>query len=227
MIKGSPWIFHGRREWPAQLTTPSEGFRTRLVGFSGKIEEEQMSDDHSEKPGFFPQQAANDNERLVRSIAQGDREAEREFALRYLRPVRAMLLARSRNRDLAADLQQEVMIQAICELRRGHLREPAKLTAFVIGIARNLLNSHYRAAARQPQSLDLPNDIPDLSPASDQAEEAEREKQTMHAISSLATLDKTILQMTLLDGFKPGIIAQRPRMALRARQAHRQNDYKR
>jgi RNA polymerase sigma-70 factor (ECF subfamily) len=183
----------------------------RNIGFSGKIEE-QMSDDHSDKPGVSPQEAAHDDERLVRSIAEGDREAEREFALRYLRPVRAMLLARSRNPDLASDLQQEVMIQAICELRRGHLREPAKLTAFVIGIARNLLNSHYRAAARQPQSLDLLNDLPDLSSVSDQAEEVEREKQAMHAISSLGSLDKTILQMTLLDGLKPGIIAERLRL---------------
>jgi RNA polymerase sigma-70 factor (ECF subfamily) len=171
-----------------------------------------MSEDHSDKPGEGPQEAAYDDERLVRSIAEGDREAERVFALRYLRPVRAMLLARSRNPDLAADLQQEVMIQAICELRRGHLREPAKLTAFVVGIARNLLNSHYRAAARQPQSLDLPNDLPDLSSVSDRAEEMEREKQAMHAISNLGSLDKTILQMTLLDGLKPGVIAERLRL---------------
>lgn len=171
-----------------------------------------MSDDRSDKPGPFSQEVANDDERLVRAIAEGDREAEHAFALRYLRPVRAMLLARSRDPEIAADLQQEVMIQAICELRRGHLREPAKLTAFVIGIARNLLNNHYRTAVRQPQSLDLPNDIPDLWSASDQAEKVERERQAMHAISTLASLDKTILQMTLLDGLKPGVIAQRLRL---------------
>ena len=102
----------------------------------------------SERQGSLSQEDTEQYERMVRAIADGDRESEREFVQRYLRPVRAMLVARSRNPDLAADLQQDVMIEAICALRRGQLHDPAKLTAFVLAIARNLLNNHFRASSR-------------------------------------------------------------------------------
>jgi DNA-directed RNA polymerase specialized sigma24 family protein len=43
-------------------------------------------------------------------------------------------------------------------------------------------------------------------------EEQERENLAMSAISSLDPLDRSILQMTLVDGLKPGVIAQRLRL---------------
>jgi DNA-directed RNA polymerase specialized sigma24 family protein len=51
-----------------------------------------------------------------------------------------------------------------------------------------------------------------LSRDADKVEEQERETLAMNAIASLEPLDKTILQMTLVDGLKPGIIAQRLRL---------------
>jgi RNA polymerase sigma-70 factor (ECF subfamily) len=146
--------------------------------------------------------------RLVQAILGGSREAEGEFVTRYLRPLRVMLLARTRDRDLAADLVQDTMIQALCALRRGNLREPAKLSAFVMAVARNVLNSHFRASVRQPESLEFPDDLPGLSTV-DCVEDRERETLAMNAIASLDPLDKQILQMTLVDGLKPGIIAQK------------------
>lgn len=154
-------------------------------------------------------QAAQESVRLVTAIAGGDREAEREFAQRYLPKVRAMLLARSRNPDLTADLQQDVMIEAICALRQGQLRESSKLTPFVLAIARNVLNSHYRSSARQPEPLEFPDDLPDLSSASGTVEEQQRESLAMAAIASLEATDRSILQLTLVDGLKPGAIAER------------------
>jgi RNA polymerase sigma factor (sigma-70 family) len=172
-----------------------------------------MSDDPIVEKSSLAQEAAQENERLVRAIVDGDREAEHAFAQRYLRPVKAMLLARSRNPDLTADLVQEVMIEAICALRRGQLREPAKLSSFVIAIARNLLNSHFRGEVRRPESLELPDDLPDLSSQSNGVEELEREQLAMSAIASLEPLDRSILQMTLIDGLKPGVIAVKLRMS--------------
>jgi RNA polymerase sigma factor (sigma-70 family) len=168
-----------------------------------------MSVDHSGKPSSLTQEAAHENERLVRAIVGGDHQAEHAFATRFLRPVKAMLLARSRDPDVAADLLQDVMIEAICGLRRGQLREPAKLSSFVIGIARNRLNNHYRASARRPESLEFPENLPDLSSEATRMEEQDRENLAMNAISSLEPLDKSILQMTLVDGLKPGVIAER------------------
>jgi len=129
-----------------------------------------------------------------------------------MRPVKAMLLARSRNPDLAADLLQDAMIEALCALRRGQLRDPAKLTQFVIAIARNVLNNHFRGEIRRPESLELPDNLPDLSFSEEKADEQERETLALKAISSLDPLDRTILQMTLVDGLKPGVIAERLRL---------------
>lgn len=171
-----------------------------------------MSVNCSDIPGSWSPDAALDNERLVRAIEDGDREAEHAFVGRYLRPVKAMLLARSRNPDLAADVLQDVMMDAISALRRGQLREPAKLSSFVIGIARNRLNNHYRSSVRQPESLEFPDLLPDTSSNAEKVEAQERENLALDAISTLDEVDKTILQMTLVDGLKPGVIAQRLRL---------------
>lgn len=158
-----------------------------------------------------PRNTEDDNERLAVAIASGHREAEREFVLRYQGPVRAMLLARSRNPDLSADLQQEVMIEAICALRRGQLRDPGRLSAFVLGIARNMLNNHLRSS-RRTEALELPEDLPDLRAAAAQSEEQEWQQTALRAIETLDGVDRAILQMTLVDGMKPGAIAQELRL---------------
>lgn len=155
--------------------------------------------------------SAKENEFLVVAIAAGKREAERDFVLRYQGPVRAMLLARSRNPDLSADLQQEVMIEAICALRRGQLRDPERLSGFVLGIARNLLNNHLRSSYRT-QALDLPDDLPDLRANTEQMEERQWEQTALQAIETLDGVDRAILQMTLVDGMKPAAIATQLRL---------------
>jgi RNA polymerase sigma-70 factor (ECF subfamily) len=172
----------------------------------------QMSDDKNVGADSLTQEAARANEELVAAIVGGDREAEHTFAVRYLRPVRAMLLARTRNADVAADLVQDVMIEAICGLRRGQLREPAKLAGFVIAIARNMVNGHFRGQMRRPEQLELPDNLPDLQSSAERLEGQEREALALMAISSLESVDKSILQMTLIDGLKPGAIAQRLRL---------------
>ena len=171
-----------------------------------------MNDEPVTQESSLMQEAAQENERLVRAILEGNREAENAFAQRYMRPVKAMLLARSRNADLAADLLQDVMIEAICALRRGQLREPPKLSSFVIAIARNVLNSHFRGEVRRPVSLALPDNLPDLASNANGVEDQEREMLALRAIASLEPLDQSILQMTLVDGLKPGVIAERLRL---------------
>jgi RNA polymerase sigma factor (sigma-70 family) len=176
-----------------------------------------MSDEPEAKIDSLVQEAAREAARekvvLVAAIVGGDREAERAFVERYLGPVRALLVARSRNPDLAADLVQDVMIEAICALRRDQLREPGKLSSFVIAIARNVLNSHFRGEVRRPASLELPDNLPALPSNDHRVEDEEREALALRAIASLEPLDKSILQLTLMDGLKPGVIAERLRLS--------------
>lgn len=146
---------------------------------------------------------------LVHAIAAGDPASEQLFVLRYLPRIKAMLQARLRNQDRTADLQQDVLIEALVALRRGQLREPDKLSPFVIAIARNVLNSHFRRSVRQPESLEFPDDLPDLKPNTDTLESQRRQQLVAFAMSTLDDIDRAILEMTLQDDLKPGEIARR------------------
>ena len=148
---------------------------------------------------------------LVAAIAAGSRESENIFVTRYLPKVRTLLIIRSRNPELALDLQQDVMIEALCALRKGQLRDAARLPAFVAGIARNLLNNHFRGESRKPMQEELPEELADTAEENPlDSEDAEERRQMAHqAISSLNDVDRSILQMTLVDDLKPGVIAER------------------
>src|SRR5580698_1999864 len=137
---------------------------------------------------------------LVAAIASGSRESESVFVARYLPRVRTLLIVRSRNPELALDLQQDVMIEALCALRKGQLRDAERLPAFVAGIARNVLNSHFRGQSRLPIHEELPEEIADTieeNPLDSEASE-ERRRIAHQAIASLNDIDRSILQMTLV-----------------------------
>jgi len=148
---------------------------------------------------------------LVAAIAAGDRESENIFAARYMPKVRTLLIVRSRNPELARDLQQDVMIEALCALRKGQLRDAERLPAFVAGIARNVLNGHFRGQSRLPMHEELPPEIADTAEENPlDSEDSEQRRQTAHrAIATLNDVDRSILQMTLVDDMKPGMIAER------------------
>ena len=167
-----------------------------------------MSGFPSEQTSVLGQEGPGSSQsaRLIQAISQGNREAEREFAERYMPPVRAMLMARLRDPDLAADLKQDVMIEALCALRKGQVQDPEKLSQFVYGIARNCLNNYFRTS-RRVTSVELPEELPDLSDVGGQREQMDREQSALRAIESLDRIDRVILQMTLVDGLKPGAIA--------------------
>jgi RNA polymerase sigma factor (sigma-70 family) len=148
---------------------------------------------------------------LVAAIAAGSPESESIFMARYMPKVRTLLIIRSRNPELARDLQQDVMIEALCALRKGQLREAERLPAFVAGIARNVLNNHFRGQSKAPILEELPPEIADRAtenPLDSQASE-ERRQLARQAIESLNPVDRSILQMTLVDDLKPGTIAER------------------
>ncbi len=157
-------------------------------------------------------ETVEESERLVLAITSGDREAEQRLVSLYLPKVKVVLKFRTKNAEIAADLLQDVMVEAICALRNGQLREPAKLPAFILGIARNLLNNHFRGIARQPVSLESPDEVPDLTDATEAIAERQEHDLVRRAISALNPTDQSILQLTLAEGLKPGVIAERLRL---------------
>ena len=152
--------------------------------------------------------ATLDDAQLTAAIASGDRAAETIFVERYQPQVRVMLRSRLRNADMKADLVQDVMLASISALRRGQLREGSKLPAFIAAVTRNTLHKFYRSSTRSPLQLDEPELLPDLRMPNQYVEAQLQQQLALSAIEKLDHTDRQILQLTLVEGLKPGVIAK-------------------
>ncbi len=86
-------------------------------------------------------------------IRAGDREAEGALVARFGKGIALLLDRHCRGGD-AEDLFQDSFRLVIEKLRRGELREPEKLPAFLAQVARSLAIEHYRKAARRKTEPD-------------------------------------------------------------------------
>jgi len=150
---------------------------------------------------------------LVARIVAGDSQAE-ESLLAYCAPrVRAMAVARTRNRDLAYDLTQEALLAVLQAARKGQIRDSERIYAFVCGVARNVINNHRRRTARRPEvAIEEESEIPALS-AQDDHDSAERQRAVRSALAELGQADREVLLLTLVEGLKPGEIAEKTGLA--------------
>ena len=145
---------------------------------------------------------------LADRVRLGEASAEDELVRSFERRVFVMLAVRTRDREAARDLTQEVLLAVLGALRKGQLREGEKLAAFVHGTARNLMNGFFRQRSQEPRQVEL---TPEMSLADplDEFERAEESALVRRALSGLDLLDQRILLMTLIEGMKPGEIAPR------------------
>jgi RNA polymerase sigma factor (sigma-70 family) len=151
-----------------------------------------------------------DIERLVERVAQGDRAAEAQLA-EYLTPrLRVMMRAKTRDAELARDLTQDAVIEVLKALRRGQLREPGRLIAFVHGVARNVANNYVRTR-RDDTGHEPLSDL--LAQPLDEADAHERRDLVMRGLAEISPSDREILDLVLLEGLKPGEIAARMGLA--------------
>jgi RNA polymerase sigma-70 factor (ECF subfamily) len=145
---------------------------------------------------------------LVRRVEQGDRDAEANLISRFEQRIRVMASSRLHGADAALDLAQDVLLAALKALRVGSLREPDKLPAFIAGIARNIINNHFRKTAR---SVEVGGELPDCDvarpePGVAQAD-GERRQLVRECLERLNLLDRRILLLTLVEGLNPREIA--------------------
>jgi len=154
-------------------------------------------------------------------IRAGDVAAEEELVRTYRRAVFAIAAARTRDREAALDLTQEILIAVLKALRDGQLREPDKLTAFVHGTARNLINNYLRVRVRRaeceldPDRAYVPNLVEEL-------DSAEKRRLVRLELETFSIADQQILLLSLLDGHTLLEVAQRLNMshdAVRARKS--------
>lgn len=86
---------------------------------------------------------------LAMRIMDGDREAEAQLWHRYQRNIRAVLWGNCRDEELVRDLRNDTLETVIRNLRKGALRDPERLSAYVLNTAKNLLIGHQRKEGRR------------------------------------------------------------------------------
>jgi len=150
----------------------------------------------------------NETQVLAERIAQGDRAAESQIVRQYAGRVMAMAVVRTRDREVSAELVSDILMATIEALRRGTIRDTARLGAFIHGTAANLINNFLRSSMRTPRPDPLPEDLP--SP--DAADVLERDCDLallQRSIAHLDPRDREVLTMTLAEGLEPEDIARR------------------
>lgn len=145
---------------------------------------------------------------LVHRIRGGDPSAEGELIQLFHRRLVAMLTVRTRDADAARELAQETTMAVLAALREGRIRDPGKLAAFVHGVARNLANNHLRVRARdRGRQSELTEEMAAPDPP-DALELRERIELLESAIGRLSLVDRRILTLTLVSGWKPGAVGR-------------------
>jgi RNA polymerase sigma factor (sigma-70 family) len=144
---------------------------------------------------------------LVARVSAGQTDAEATLVEHFLPRVRVMMLARTRDADLARDLTQETLVAVLQALRRGQIREPERVAAFVHGVARNIANNHARGV--RTQAVEPLEELPAEPCVEADFDERERQALLARSLDALAESDRQILLLTLVDGLKPGEIAER------------------
>ena len=91
---------------------------------------------------------------LVSRIVAGEAKAEDELVVRYARPLRSLLRHRLRDAPEVDDLLQETLLLGLIKIRRGELRDAAKVGSYLMSLARNLAIDHLRGSRRRKTETD-------------------------------------------------------------------------
>ena len=157
---------------------------------------------------------------LAQRILAGDRSAEDELVSTYRRGVFVIAVARTRDREAANDLTQEILIAILKALREGQLREATKLAAFIQGTARNLINNYLRAKSHHAE-VELDEEAYCSDPV-EELESLERQRLVRRELESFSITDQQILLLSLVDGHSLAEVALRLNLshdAVRARKS--------
>lgn len=150
---------------------------------------------------------SSDNSSLVDRIFKGDRSAEEEFIALFEQRVSIMVLMRTHDREVTRDLVQEIMIGTLQALRKSQLRKEESLACFVHGVARNVINNYFRSQNKDLKQIPISADPVATNPP-DSLETSDRQRIVRLSLEQLKPMDRKILVMTLVDGLKPGQIAE-------------------
>ena len=100
--------------------------------------------------------------RVMQAAPAIDAEAEAELYRRFAPRIRLYGRKHLRDRHLAEDLMQQVMVVTLESLRAGRVRDPERIASFVLSTCRLTLIDQKRTAARRDELLERYGD--DLVP---------------------------------------------------------------
>lgn len=158
---------------------------------------------------------------LVARVQAGDSAAENELVSTYRRAVLLISSVRTRDREAARDLTQETLLAVLKAVRERKVRDAEKLSAFVHGTARNVINNYLRSKARRPE-CDLDSAVERAADPIADIEAAERQRLIRRELEDFTNIDQQILLLSLVDGHSLVEVAQRLKLshdAVRARRS--------
>jgi RNA polymerase sigma-70 factor (ECF subfamily) len=147
---------------------------------------------------------------LVRRIQAGDRSAEDELVERYGNGVRLVIGQSAPDPSVKEDVYQETFCLVLQKIRRGEVREPERLSGFIVSLARNLMIEHFRRTSRR-HAREEPLDTTQLhSPEPTPMDRLMQEQQKVLAQRVLASMpserDRAVLsRFYILDDDKDRI----------------------
>jgi RNA polymerase sigma factor (sigma-70 family) len=151
---------------------------------------------------------AEESARLAQRIHRGDRTAEATLVRHYCDCVFKMAVARTRDRDAARELMDDVLMAVIMALRHGTVRDCNHLGGFVHGTAVNTINSYMRRQRHRLSTVALDPGLP-IWDSRDDYTSQDRQSMARDAMALLDEQDRKILLLSLAEGLKPGEIAAR------------------
>src|ERR1044071_1077026 len=105
------------------------------------------------QPGAYAEAAMNSAEDLIARARRGDEEAFRLIFERYTRPIISFIFYMVNRADLAEELAQETFVRAYKNL--SALRDEAKLSTWLFGIAKNIAREALRDRHREQGRVEL------------------------------------------------------------------------
>ena len=103
--------------------------------------------------GAYAEASMNSAEDLIARARRGDEEAFRLIFERYTRPIISFIFYMVNRADLAEELAQETFVRAYKNLNA--LRDEAKLSTWLFGIAKNTARESIRNRHREQVQMDL------------------------------------------------------------------------
>jgi len=135
-----------------------------------------------------------DDHRLLERLRTGDRQAPVEIVDRHMRDTYDFLWMLTQDRETAADLTQETMVQVWRAL--GRFRGECRLSTWIRKIALNQYRQHLRRTQRRGAELEC--EAPDVASPFDLAQsvvDADSRRLVRNAVAALPTIYREVVVM--------------------------------